>query len=299
MTNPETLARLARVRGIMFDIDGCLVISDGPSGQGGSVLPGAKEAIDQARATGRTVCVFTNGSAQKPEDIAVLLRNFGLDVRDEEVLTPAVVAAEVMKERFGDKPLIVFGGEGVLHDFNKRGLNVVDLESAFAGVPTNAAAVVVGWDIDFGRAKLQVAAEAIVGGAELFCTSDAPMFASHERLNVGVSGFIVTGLSHVTSTPYSVLGKPSAEAMAVVSRVLGAPPEEILVIGDDLYLESSMARQAGAVAGLVLTGTSTLAALAEAPADIVPDVVVNTMNELVALFAEADHANASASRPSS
>jgi HAD superfamily hydrolase (TIGR01450 family) len=296
MTNPEILARLARVRGIMFDIDGCLVISDGPSGQGGSVLPGAKEAIDQARATGRTVCVFTNGSAQKPEDIAQLLRDFNLDVRDEEVLTPAVVAAEVMKERFGTKPLLVFGGEGVLHDFHKRGLNVVDLESAFAGTPTNAAAVVIGWDIDFGRAKLQIAAEAIVGGAELFCTSDAPMFASHERLNVGVSGFIVTGLSHVTGVAYNVLGKPSAEAMDVVSRVLGAAPEEILVIGDDINLESAMARRAGAVAGLVLTGTSTLAKLAEAPADVAPEIVVNSMSELVDMFAEADKARALTSR---
>ena len=296
MTNPELLARLSRVRGIMFDIDGCLVLSDGPSGLGGRALPGAKEAIDQARATDRTVCVFTNGSAQKPTEIALLLRNLGLNVHDDEVLTPAVVAAEVMQERYGNKPLIVFGGEGILHDFHKRGLNVVDLESAYAGNPTNAAAIVVGWDVDFGRAKLQVAAEAIVAGAELYCTSDAPMFASHDRLNVGVSGFIVTGLAHVTGKPYRVLGKPSVEAMQVVSRVLQAHPEEILVIGDDINLESAMARHTGAIAGLVLTGTSTVAKLTQAKADIAPELVINSMTELVELFDEADQAHKLASR---
>ena len=296
MTNPELLARLSGVRGIMFDIDGCLVISDGPSGHGGSVLPGAKEALAQARATGRSVCVFTNGTAQKPSDIANTLRSLGLEVDDDEVLTPAVVAAEAMKARFGDQPLLVFGGDGVLHDFEKRGLNIVDQDSALAGVATHAVAVVVGWDIDFGRAKLQVAAEAIAAGAELFCTSDAPMFASHDRLNVGVSGFIVTGLAHVTGKPYSVLGKPSPEAMTVISRVLDARPEEILVIGDDLHLESVMARRAGAIAGLVLTGTSTFAALAEAPADVVPDLIVNNLTELVDLFTEAYRAHHIAAR---
>ncbi|MBK5238481.1 MAG: HAD hydrolase-like protein [Actinomycetales bacterium] len=291
MTNPALLSRLSRVRGIMFDIDGCLVISDGPSGQGGSALPGAKEAIAQARATGRKVCVFTNGTAQKPSDIAALLRDLGFDVSDEEVLTPAVVAAEVMKERYGDKPVIVFGGDGMQHDFIKRGMNVVDLESAYAGTPTNAAAIVVGWDVNFGRAKLQVAAEAVLAGADLYCTSDSPTFASHERLNVGVSGFIVTGLSHVTGKPYRILGKPSEEAMSVVSRVLGVPNEEILVIGDDINLESAMARRSGAVAGLVLTGTSTLAVLAEAPAAIAPELVINSMTELVDMFTEADRAH--------
>jgi HAD superfamily hydrolase (TIGR01450 family) len=292
MTDPEMLARLARVRGIMFDIDGCLVISDGPSGHGGSALPGAKEAIAQARATGRKVCVFTNGTAQKPSDIAALLRDLGFDVSDDEVLTPAVVAAEVMRERYGSKPIMVFGGDGMHHDFIKRGMNVVDLESAYAGIPSNAAAVVIGWDVDFGRAKLQVAAEAVLAGAELYCTSDSPSFASQERLNVGVSGFIVTGLSHVTSQPYQILGKPSAEAMSVVSRVLGVPNTEILVIGDDINLESAMARPAGAVAGLVLTGTSTLTGLAEAPAAITPELVVNSMTELVDIFTEADKAHA-------
>ena len=69
----EILSRLAAVEGVMFDVDGCLVISDGPAGQEGSALPGAAELIAQMRASGRRVCVFTNGTAQPPAEIAAHL----------------------------------------------------------------------------------------------------------------------------------------------------------------------------------------------------------------------------------
>jgi len=146
--NPEELTRrLAAVRGVMFDIDGCLILSDGPSGLGGSVLPGAREAIDLVRNSGRNLAVFTNGSGQAPHQIADSLRGLGLDIRDHEVLTPAVVAAETMQALYQQQPLLVFGGIGMHHDFQKRGLNVVDLDRALAGEPTNAVAVVIGWDL--------------------------------------------------------------------------------------------------------------------------------------------------------
>lgn len=268
----------------MFDIDGCLILSDGPSGLGGSVLPGAREAIDLVRNSGRSLAVFTNGSGQAPHQIADSLRGLGLDIRDDEVLTPAVVAAETMQALYQQQPLLVFGGIGMHHDFQKRGLNVVDLDRAVAGEPTNAVAVVIGWDTDFGRDKLQVAAEAVLAGAEIYCTSDAPSFASEHRLNVGVSGFIAAGLSHVTGRPYRVLGKPSAEAMEILVQGLGVPAEEVLIIGDDLILECSMARAGGALGFLVTTGTNSAADAESAPADRKPDVVVDSMTEFVELL---------------
>lgn len=283
--NPEELTRrLAAVRGVMFDIDGCLILSDGPSGLGGSVLPGAREAIDLVRNSGRNLAVFTNGSGQAPHQIADSLRGLGLDIRDHEVLTPAVVAAETMQALYQQQPLLVFGGIGMHHDFQKRGLNVVDLDRALAGEPTNAVAVVIGWDTDFGRDKLQVAAEAVLAGAEIYCTSDAPSFASGHRLNVGVSGFIAAGLSHVTRCPYRVLGKPSAEAMEILVQRLGVSAEQVLIIGDDLILECSMARASGALGILVTTGTNSAADAEFAPADRKPDVVVDSMTEFVELF---------------
>lgn len=284
----RVLPLLAAVEGVMFDVDGCLVISDGPAGQGGAALPGAAELLDQIRASGRRVCVFTNGTAQPPADIAAHLRHLGLRVADDEVLTPSVAAARTLRDRYGDQPVLAYGGDGVIPVLRDHGVNVIDPDDHESGGESGAVAVLVGWETEFTKPKLQFAAEAILAGAALYCTSDAPAFASRERLNVGVSGFIVAGLSHVTGQPWTVLGKPSPHALETVCWTLGTSPERTLVLGDDLYLESSMARSGGAVAGIVLTGMTTREKLADVPSDEMPEIVVESMTELAALLTDAD-----------
>lgn len=289
MATDALLTRLAEAEGIMFDIDGCLVISDGPAGQDGRALEGAAEAIELATSSGRKYCVFTNGTAQRPAEIAQHLRELGINVPDELVLTPAIVAAEVVKARYGDEPVMVFGAPGMLLDFAERGVNMVDIATARHGAETGAKAVVVGWDTEFGKDKIQLAAEAILAGAELYSTSAARAFASKDRLNVGVSGFIAEGLKYVTAIDsYEVLGKPSPHAMQVISALIGVPIDRILVIGDDIRLESAMARKTGAIAGLVTTGTSSRADAEACDPAIAPDFIVDSMTELNELFTAAD-----------
>jgi len=280
--------RLAAVRGIMFDVDGCLVLSDAPSGQGGAAIRGAEAFIEQMRESGRRLCAFTNGTAQHPHDIAAHLRHLGIDIADEEMLTPAVSAARHLVRVYGDAPILAYGGDGVIPVLKDRGVNVIEPADHATGGASGVAAVVVGWDPDFTKSKLQFAAEAILGGAELYCTSDAKAFASQERLNVGVSGFIAAGLSHVTGRAWTVLGKPSAYAFDTVLETLGTTPQQTLVLGDDLYLDAGMALAGGALAGLVLTGLTDRATVEDAGPDETPDLVLESLAELGILVARAD-----------
>jgi len=73
-----------------------------------------------------------------------------------------------------------------------------------------------------------------------------------------------------------------------VGSVLDVPIPEILVIGDDIILEASMARKAGAFAGVVLTGTSKQKDVDAASADVAPELVIQSMTEFVDLFTQAD-----------
>lgn len=284
-TVDQTLAdRIATVRGVMFDIDGCLLLADQPSGYGGTVLPGAPRALQAVRSTGRRFVCFTNGSFQTPAQIAATLRDLGLEVSDEQVMTPAVVAAETMATRYPGGRVLVFGGTGVTEPFTARGVDLVDVDEAIAGRAGEVAAVVIGWDTDFGRSKIVAAAEAVLKGAELYTTSSAPTFASHERLNVGVSGFIAAGLTHVTGRDYTVLGKPSAEAFAAICARTGAQAEQVLVVGDDLRMEAGMARQNGAIGVLLTTGTNSREDALRASADRTPDLVLDSLDELADLL---------------
>jgi len=280
--SPDLLRRLAAVEGVVFDVDGCLVLSDGPGGSGGRALPGAADAIAAVRRSGRRLVAFTNASNLTPAGVAAALRSVGLPLAADDVLTPAVVGAEVIRERYGDRPVLAFGGPALVDVLAAGGVNLRP------GPHHGAAAVVIGWDSAFGQEQLQRAAEALWAGADLFVTSDAGRFASTRGPLAGVAGFISSGLAHVTGQRYEVLGKPSTAAMNVAARRLGAPADRILVAGDDLTLEARMARGAGAVAVLITTGLHGEREAAAAPPTDRPDLVLRGLPDLMALWERAD-----------
>lgn len=279
----ELEARLAAVEGVVFDIDGCLALF-GAAHDGGVALPGAAAAIEQVRAAGRGVVAFTNASANPPWTIAARLRDLGIPLADDDVLTPAVVATEVIAQRYRGRPVLAFGGDGLLDVLRRdESIELADPRGSAA-----VAAVLIGWDTAFGRDQVQRAAEALWDGADLLVSSDAPSFASRGSPVAGVSGFIAHGLRHVTGVEFEIVGKPSPTAMGVISRRLGVAADRLLVVGDDLTLETRMARAAGAIAVLTTTGTHDAHDAAAAPPADRPDLVVAGLPDLLALWADAD-----------
>lgn len=287
----ELAPQLDRVDGVVFDIDGCLMLSDGPSGHQGTALPGAARAVATARDTGRRIACFTNGSMQPPAAIAQTLRGHGIDVEDHEVMTPSVVAAEIIRLRHPGGRVLAFGGEGVLRPLGDAGVEIVEVDEAIAGRAGKVDAVLVGWDVDFGRTKIQAAAEAVLSGARIYTTSDVPSFASKQRLNVGVSSFIAAGLSHVTRTPYELVGKPSYAALEAISSRLRVAADRLLVVGDDLELEATLANRAGGIGILVTTGTHSRGQAEQAPEESRPLAIIDSLDELSEeLIAHPGHA---------
>lgn len=283
VTDTDTLAaRLAAVRGVVLDVDGCLILSSQPAGSDGHVLPGAVEAARELRDLGLPIAVFTNASSRPPTEIAASLSELGFPVGPGDVLTPTVVGAEVVLDRFGHRPVLAFGGSGVVGVLRDAG--VVVLEHDAPDAARRVEAVVVGWDVEFDQKRLQVAAEAVWNGAPLLVTSDAPAFATSGGRMAGVGGFIANGLSYVTGQEYEVLGKPSQLSVDVATRLLGIEPHELLVAGDDLSLEVAMARVAGGVGVLVTTGTSSRADADAADESRRPDLVVESLAEATALL---------------
>ena len=281
--DPALAHRLSEVGGVVLDIDGCLILSSRPAGHDGTPLPGAVESVAAIRDSGRRVLAFTNASSRPPAQIAQTLAGLGFGFRAEDVLTPSVVAVAVLRQRFGDAPVMAFGGPGLVDVLRDGGIRL-----CAPGDGTAAAAVIVGWDTAFDQTKLQAAADAVWNGAPLLVTSDAPMFATAGRRSAGAAGFIASGLAHVTGARYEVLGKPSALAAAAAARRLGVPTGRMLVAGDDLTLEVAMARQVGGVGVLVTTGLNSRADALRAAPDQRPDLVVDGLAELAFTLVNAD-----------
>jgi NagD protein len=82
-----------------------------------------------------------------------------------------------------------------------------------------------------------------------------------------------------------VLGKPAAAMLQGVMHRHGVKPEEIAVVGDRLYTDMAMARNAGGMGILVLTGEATRADVESANPK--PDLVVSDVGELGTLLVQS------------
>src|ERR1700733_12379224 len=109
----------------MFDLDGTLLLSDRSLG-GYEILPGAVELLTELARRTFPFVVLTNGSAYPPAEQAAKLRKLGLPVRDEGMLTPSSIAADLMV-RAGVRRALVLGGAGVGHALREAGVETVQV----------------------------------------------------------------------------------------------------------------------------------------------------------------------------
>jgi HAD superfamily hydrolase (TIGR01450 family) len=187
-----------------------------------------------------------------PSAQAARLRAVGLDIADEQLLTPANVAAAYICQHHAGQDVLAFGNDGLLRPLLAAGVPLADLRQ------TNAVGVVlIGADPEFTYPKLVAACRAVWAGAPLLVTSMAPYFAARDGRMPSTSGAIAAGIMHATGAEPIVVGKPSPLAMQVLASRLNLPAAQIAVVGDDIHLEIKMGREAGVRTVLVLTGSST------------------------------------------
>jgi 4-nitrophenyl phosphatase len=178
----EAVEQLRNARGFIFDMDGTLVLGD-RANHGLRALPGAISMLDWVRSRGLPYVVFTNGTNRTPAHFARVLRDEGLDVPDELMMTPAS-SAVVMFAKRGFRRVMVLGVSGLIDPLRGAGIEVV--RPAAAAVPP-VDAVFVGWFREFTMDHLEAACHAVWAGAELYSASETPRRAAGRSARRGRS----------------------------------------------------------------------------------------------------------------
>ena len=277
----DVLSRLRGARGFIFDMDGTLALGDRVN-HGLTPLPGAAGMLRWARERGLPYLVFTNGTNRSPAHFAQVLRGSGLDVPDDQMMTPAS-SAVVMFTRRGYKRVMVLGGDGLAGPLREAGIEVVPPVEA-AGVD----AVLVGWFREFTMAHLEAACEAVWSGAALCSASETPFFAAAGGRALGTSRAISAMIRSITGCRLTVTGKPSLDALRAAAARLGVPARDLVVVGDDPLLEVPMAHRGHALAVAVQTGLAGPDAYDQLPPAKRPHLHLRGVSELLALCREQD-----------
>ena len=103
------MAWLEGIRAVLLDVDGTLL-------RGDRAIPGAGETLERLRRRGVAYRLVTNTTRRPRAAVAEVLRRAGIDVAEDEVLTPAVLARQRILES-GRPSAAVLVREATVADF--------------------------------------------------------------------------------------------------------------------------------------------------------------------------------------
>lgn len=255
------------------DFDGFLVDLDGVVWEGRELLPGAAEALRSLLAAGKEIVFVTNNSVRAPEKYAQRLRDAGIEVGDDRVVTGGAATARLAAERVGaGGTAFVIGAPEFKDAVSAAGLNPVDGEAGMA-----ADAVVVSGHREFDYGELLTATRALQAGATLFGTSHDPTLPMPGGALPG-TGAVLAAIETASGKEAEIGGKPEPHLFELARERIGAA-ERVAMVGDRVSSDIEGGRRAGLETILVLSGaTSRDEAESAAPP---PDHIVDDLAGLL------------------
>ena len=226
----------------MLDLDGVVYV-------GKVAVPGAAEALTEARGHGMRLAYITNNASRTVHEIAAHLRELSMpEVKDEDVVTSAQAVAHLVADAVpAGSPVLLVGGDGLRTPLEERGLRCV------TSMKEDPVAVVQGFHPDTTWRQLAEASYAIQSGIPWF-VSNADLTIPTARGIAPGNGSLVQAVANATRARPTIAGKPEQALFdETVERVGGTHP---LMVGDRLDTDIDGAIKAGIDSLVVLTGVS-------------------------------------------
>lgn len=255
--------------GYVFDLDGTLYLGD-------RLLPGAAATVAAIREAGSAVAFLTNKPLEAPATYAAKLTGLGIPATAREVVTSTDALLRYLANEPRGTRVLPITEPLLANMLREAGLVVLDPR---LDDPTTAAIVIVSWDRTFDYAKLHAAFRAVRAGARLVATNPDPFCPTAEGDLPDCAAMLAAIEASTGGRAEVIVGKPSPQMAATLLERLAMPASDTLLVGDRLLTDVRMATEAGMASALVLTGVTSVDALADSP--IVPDFVLGGIAEVL------------------
>ena len=251
---------------LLLDLDGVIY-------EGGRAIVDAVESITTLKAKGVQIGYVTNNASRTSEAIASQLKDFGIELAAEDVITSAQAGALLLKNLIpqGSKVLVV-GGEGLRSNVSVAGFEIVESSK------DSPVAVIQGFDPSVGWKQLAEASYAIQQGAKWVATNQDWTIPREEGLAPG-NGTLVSAVHTAVGQLPVVAGKPEKAIFETALSHFGT--SSAVYVGDRLDTDVLGANRAGIGSALVMTGVTTRKELLAAKPDSRPLYILETLKDLL------------------
>jgi NagD protein len=266
---------LRAIRHVALDMDGTIY-------KGATLFDFTLPFLRQLGELGVGHTFLTNNSSRSTKEYLAHLRHMGIEAQANQLYTSTACTIEFLREEMpAVARLFVLGTGGLQAELAAAGF-VLTADNA-ADAPD---AVVVGFDTGLGFDRLCRAAYWIKQGKPFMATHPDRICPTDEPTVLVDCGAVCRALESATGRgPDAVLGKPDARMLRGILHRHSLEPANLAMAGDRLYTDMAMARRAGALGVLTLTGEATAEeARAHHPP---PDLVVRDLGEFGTLLSEA------------
>jgi HAD superfamily hydrolase (TIGR01450 family) len=242
----------------VLDLDGVVYVD-------AHAVPGAVEALADARRHGMHLAFITNNASRPPSVVAKQLRGLGIPAEEADVVTSAQAASRLVAGKVpAGSRVYVIGGDGLHVALRERGLEPV------VRITDDPVAVIQGYGPDMPWRQ-------VIDGA-ILVRQGLPWVASNTDLTVPTrygpgpgNGALVNLVAEYAGRTPEVAGKPERPLFEeTLARVGGQRP---LVVGDRVDTDIDGAHHVGWDSLLVMTGVTTVRELATLAASSRPTYV--------------------------
>jgi len=258
------------IRGYLIDLDGTVYLGD-------RLIPGAREALAQLRMRGRRLVFLSNKPLASRAAYAEKLERLGIEAQASDIIHSSYVMARYLAKRAPGAKVFAIGEPPLIRELCEAGLYPCNDPEAIEYV-------IAAFDRTFNYEKLNIAFQAIRRGAHFVATNPDPT-CPVEGGEIPDAAAVIAALEATTGKRVeAVVGKPSIHTAQVALEHLGLTADETAMVGDRLATDIALAKKAGMLGILTLSGVTTPEALSTAEPR--PDHVIESIAQLPELDLE-------------
>jgi HAD superfamily hydrolase (TIGR01450 family) len=248
----------------IFDLDGTIY-------RGEHLIPNADKVVNQMKYLKKKLVFVSNKTTGTAKDYFHLLKNWGLNVEENEIINSTIVASNYLKRNFKGEIFFAIGEDSFVNEIVKSGLK-------YSSVPEEINIILITLDRTLNYSKLEIAARALENGARFFAANidDTCPVDGGEVMDAGST---ISALQKRTHRKLELhFGKPSEFMFNEIKNYLQFNPSKTLLIGDRLETDITMGNSFGIDTALVHTGVKFFPNGTE---NIIPTYQLNSVFDLL------------------
>ncbi len=240
----------------LLDMDGTIYLGD-------ILIDGAKDFLETLRILKKTYIFVTNNSSKSPKAYIEKLNGLGIKVEREQIFTSADATIIYLKQLRPDiKNIFLLGTPSLKEQFLSYDYNIIEtryeLDELFEK-GENIDEIILGFDTTLTYEKIHTACDLI--------REKGSYIATHPDLNCPLDngkvmpdiGAMIAFIKASTKIDPTIIGKPHKTMIDGICIRYNVEKKNMLMIGDRLYTDILIGREADIKTALVFSGETTRA----------------------------------------